>query len=32
VHDFDGNLLLELGIGALRQVNLAHTAGTQGAQ
>jgi hypothetical protein len=32
VYDFDRNLLLELGIGALRQVNLPHTAGTQRAQ
>jgi len=30
--DFDGDLLLKLGIGALGQVNFAHTAGTQGAQ
>src|SRR5882757_112814 len=32
VHNFDGDLLLELGIGPLSQVNLSHTAGTQGAQ
>jgi hypothetical protein len=32
VHNFDGDLLLELGIGPLSEVNLSHTAGTQGAQ
>ena len=32
VHNFDGDLLLELGIGPFSQVNLSHTAGTQGAQ
>src|SRR5258708_5775529 len=32
MHDFDGDLLLELSIGPLGQVNLAHPAGTQGSQ
>ena len=32
MHNFDGNLLFELGIGSLGKVNLAHPAGTQGAQ
>src|SRR5882757_443906 len=32
MHNLDGDLLLELGIGPLSQVNLSHTAGTQGAQ
>jgi hypothetical protein len=32
VYDFDRNLLLKLGVGALGQVNLAHAAGTQRAQ
>ena len=30
--NFDGNLLFELSIGPLGKVNLAHPAGTQGAQ
>ena len=32
VHDFDRDLLLELGIGALREVDFAHAARPQGAQ
>ena len=32
MHNFDGNLLFELGIGALGKVNLSHPARTQGAQ
>ncbi len=32
MHDLDGNLLFELGIGSLGKINLAHPAGTQGAQ
>jgi hypothetical protein len=32
VHNFDGDLLLELRIRPFSQVNLSHTAGTQGAQ
>jgi hypothetical protein len=32
MHDFDRHLLLELRIGAFGQINLAHAAGTQGAQ
>jgi hypothetical protein len=32
VNDFDGDLLLELGVGPLGQVNFSHAAGTQDAQ
>lgn len=32
MHDFDGDLLLELGISPLGKVNLTHPAGTQGPQ
>jgi hypothetical protein len=32
MHYFNGDLVLKLGIGPLCQVNLAHAAGTQGAQ